>query len=147
MDYKIIHLEPFKVFGLTITGKNEQGEIPKLWGEFTTRLKSETVSMEKPCYGLCYDMNHDGTFTYMSATLFEEGEDVPVGMQKREIAGGKYAIFTFKDELSKLPAFFTQIYEKFLPENGLERGEGEDMEYYDERFDISGEIDIYIPVK
>ena len=54
MEPKIITKPAFKVVGLSYIGKNENNEIPQMWGEFNQRSHQIRISDDKCCYGLCF---------------------------------------------------------------------------------------------
>ena len=40
MEPKLVHLPAFTVVGMKYRGKNEQNEIPQMWGRFIPPLRS-----------------------------------------------------------------------------------------------------------
>lgn len=147
MEYKTVELEDFKVIGLECEVKKNNGSISKAWQVFNERGKEIETLFNNVCYGLSYDMKNDGTFNYMACVKVEEIISIPNGMKAKAIEGGKYAVFTFKDQVSKMSEFFNALYIKHLPELNLITDNRVWLEYYDERFKINGECDIYVPIR
>lgn len=147
MDHKLVTLEDFKVVGMEYVGKNEKGEIGVMWGAFNERDQEIDTPYNNASYGICYDMNYEGGFSYLAGMKVDTIEHLPHGMKVKAVPGGKFAIFTFKEHISKIGEFWGQIYGQFLPGLGLEPEDRVSFEYYDERFMKNGECDIYIPVK
>ena len=147
MKCQLIQLEPTKVIGMVYRGQNANGEIPEMWNVFNVRFKEVKNPDLTKFYGLCYDCDMDGGMTYMSGLGVQSVEEIPNGMELQEIPGGKYAIFTFKDHISKIGAFWDEIYKTGLKDNNLEPINSMTFELYDDRFSKTGECDIYIPVK
>ena len=84
----------------------------------------------------------------------ERTEDVPEDLTTKTLKGGRFAVFTHTlaspDIGTELRRTFRYIYGTWLPKSGVELRAWYDLEYYDERFDpeaMSGEIDIWVPVK
>lgn len=147
MEAKVVNLKSEKVIGLVYRGPNQNGEIPAMWEVFNTRFKEIINPDLTKFYGLCYDCDMPGSFAYMAGLAVSEVTQLPEGMELQELPAGKYAIFTFKDPISKIGEFWDAIYKTGLKENGLEAVNGMTFELYDERFHQTGECDIYIPVK
>lgn len=147
MKCQIIELKPTKVIGIVYKGKNANGEIPEMWNVFNIRFKEIKNPDMSKFYGLCYDLSTAGAFTYMAGLGVDTVEEIPNGMELQEIPGGKYAIFTFKDHISQIGTFWDEIYKVGLKANNLEPLNSMTFELYDERFQLNGECDIYIPVK
>lgn len=147
MEYKIVELKDFKVIGLECLVKNIGDNITKTWQVFNEREKEIITPFNNVCYGLSYDMERDGTFSYMACVKVEEITSIPNGMKAKAVEGGKFVVFTFKDHVSKMSDFFNAIYVKHLPELNLIPDNRIWFEYYDERFEKNGECDIYVPIK
>jgi len=147
MKYQLIELKPTKVIGMVYRGANSKGEIPEMWNVFNVRFKDIKNPDLTKFYGLCYDFSMDGGMAYMAGLGVDTVEEIPNGMEVQEIPGGKYAVFTFTEHISKIGAFWDEIYKVGLKENNLEPLNSMTLELYDERFQLNGECDIYIPVK
>lgn len=138
-------LEVQTAVGMVYRGPNNSGEIPALWQVFNSRYQ-ELKPNNGNCYGLCYMDTRDGGFAYMAGVTVDQLTAIPEGMETIVIPGGKYAIFTFKDHISKIKDFWQQIYTELLPQAQLVPREAMSFELYDERFQNNGECDIYIPI-
>lgn len=154
MDPKIVTKPAFKAIGLSYVGKNDQGEIPQLWGTFNQR-DNEIPSVENTAaYGLCFSFPEgaaEGEFEYVAAFEVPDGQTTPSGMVARDVPTHKYAVFTHHGKLDKLGETYEYIYNTWLPQSGLEVHPSKfDMEVYDERFipDLDDlEFDIYVALK
>jgi len=150
MEPKMISRPAFTVVGMKYRGKNEHGEIPKLWGEFMPR---EGGIKQKVNPHICYGVmgNYDegsGEFDYVAGFEVESAADVPEGMVRWNMPEQSYAVFTCT--LPTIREAFEHIYHTWLPESGYQRADGPEFELYDERFDPqdpSSEMYVYIPVK
>lgn len=147
MDKRVVMVDEFKVIGLEYFGKNLNGEIPALWSVFNQREEEVKNALPGGCYGVCSEMNKDGEFSYIACVKVSHIDAIPTGMVVKQVPTGKYAIFTFKEELSKLGEFYGNIYAIWMMELGLTHDDRPDYEHYDDRFMKNGEFDIYIPIQ
>ena len=144
MEKKIVTLEDFTVVGMECNGLQE--EMTALWDVFNEREKEIDTPFNGVCYGLSYDMTANGQFKYMAGMKVAAVNHLPAGMKAKQIQGGKFAVFTFKDDVSKMGQFFEAIYKEYLPSLGLIPDNRTWFEYYDERFFRNGECDIYAAI-
>lgn len=147
MECKVVSVSSKKVIGMEYRGKNENGEIPKLWEVFMQKYTQIKTPSPENMYGLYYDYDETGTFTSFAGMETSEVTAIPEGMVLREIPEGDYAVFTFKGHISEIGAFWQKIYTQYMAENKLTPDYGLSFELYDERFGKSGECDIYVPIK
>jgi AraC family transcriptional regulator len=153
MEPKIVTKPAFKAVGLSYIGKNEQGEIPKLWGDFNARC-DEIPDTINGAYGLCFsniEGASEGEFEYVAAAEVQNDHTIPDDMVYREVPEYKYAVFTHQGKLDKLGETYAYIYENWLPQSGLELHPSRyDMEVYDERWIPDSDdsaFDIYVALK
>ena len=154
MTPKIITKDSFMVVGTEYIGKNENGEIPQMWGnDFMPRINEITnVVNPNAFYGVCTCMKavEIGMFSYIAGREVSSLEDVPSRMVGKTIPANTYAVFTHVGSLAALGSTWISIYDKWLPESGYEPSGDPEFEYYDERFkdeSDASELDIYIPIK
>lgn len=152
MEPKIVTRDTFMVVGTEYIGRNENGEIPKMWGEqFIPRIREISNGVEEGVfYGLCSCAGEDVGFSYIAAKEVLGLDAIPQGMVGRTIPAATYAVFTHIGSLENLNRTYEQIHQQWLPESGYERTDSYEFEYYGNRFDIlspASELDIYFPVK
>ena len=154
MEPKIVTKPAFHVVGMQYVGKNENNEIPEMWGEFVPRIDEPERIKPQVSYGLCdssIEGLEDGVFEYV-AGVEVSGPDVvvPEGMVLRSVPERKYAVFTHYGTLDTLGETYQNIYNTWLPQSGLEVGNEFDMEVYDEDFipdSPDSKLYIYVAVK
>ena len=151
MEPKIVTRPAFKAVGMSYVGKNEQGEIPQMWGVFNQRANEIKTSSEEECFGLCFSNPEgakEGEFEYVSAAPVADDRDIPKGMVYREVPEYKYAVFTHHGKLDKLGETYEYIYNTWLPQSGQQLHPDKfDMEVYDKDFELgSDESKFYIYV-
>ena len=142
--------EGFQVIGMSVDCSLESLEIiSPLWARFTAREQEIEASPDAVAYGICHDMDAQGRFTYLAGLEPVDGADLPDGMKRLQVPGGEYAVFTHKGHITDIANTVYTIWNKSLPDLGLEPREAPDFERYDNRFDPEtgrGEVEIWIPV-
>lgn len=92
---QIVEFGPYRVIGMSYVGKNAQGEIPAMWGQFGPRMGE---LHEGPCQGAfglcrCAPGAGEGAFEYLAAAPVEAGTAVPEGMVEAAIPASTYVVF------------------------------------------------------
>ena len=125
----------FTVVGMLYRGKNENDEIPALWGQFIPRIgEIEGMVGGDVCYGCMRgDTDPAGTFEYLASVQVDGTGAVPDGMVRWEVAANTYAVFP--TTLPKLHDTFTLAYRDWLPTSNKTRAEGTEFELYTTEFD------------
>lgn len=154
MEPKITNKPAMTVVGLSYVGRNENNEIPQLWGQWNARsgeLKNRTGMC---AYGACFSSPEgagEGEFEYVACMEVSEVSNIPEGMVVRHIPGYKYAVFTHHGKLDKLGDTYKYIYETWLPQADVELHPDKfDMELYDNRFLFDSDesaFDILVAIK
>ena len=150
MEPKIVSRASFTVVGMKYSGKNENNEIPQLWGEFGPRMgEIKQVANPHLAYGVCDNFDKSsGEFSYIAGFEVDSIAEIPEGMVSWDIPEGEYAVFTCA--LPTLGETYQHAYHTWLRESGYQRAPGPEFELYDESFDPkdpSSEMDVYIPIK
>lgn len=140
------------IVGTEYIGKNENREIPQMWGEqFFPRLPEITNGVEDGIfYGLCSCAGVENGFSYVAAREVSSLDNIPEGMVGKTVPTATYAVFTHIGSLEDLSKTYEQIHKQWLSNSDYEMAGNYEFEYYDERFtDFSptSEMDIYVPVK
>ncbi len=146
MEPKIVTKPAFTAVGLMYFGKNENNEIPQVWGKLNPRHE-EIKHRAGPAYGICGDLEDDGRFHYLAGFEVTEAVDLPADMEKWDVPEQQYAVFPCS--LKTIHETYQYIFETWLPQSGYTRDDGPDFEFYGEEFDMAtGEgMAIYLPVK
>lgn len=150
MEPRIVSKPGFTVVGVKYRGKNENQEIPELWGEFGSRFSDFKHRTEEViAYGVMDNFDPAlGDFDYVAGVAVSSSKDQPADLTIWDVPHATYDVFT-----STLPAIrstFDHIYHEWLPSSDFQRRPGPEFELYDERFDTQdpkSELDIYIPVE
>jgi predicted transcriptional regulator YdeE len=149
MEPKIVTKPAFTVVGMSYHGKNQNNEIPQLWGEFIPRAgEIKHVTNPHLAYGVCGELEEDGAFKYVAGFGVDDAADIPEGMVSWEVPEQTYAIFPCT--LKTIHETYKYSFKTWLPQSDYQAGDGPDFELYDENFnpEVEGsEMYIYVPIK
>lgn len=150
MEPKIVNVEGFTVVGMRYRGTNAENEIPQMWQVLGPRVPEiKHIASHDAAFGISDNMDKaTGEFDYIAGFKVARVEDLPEGMVRWEVPGGRYAVFTCT--LPTLGETFKHAYYTWLPASEYEPTGGPDFELYDEAFDPQdpdSKMDVYIPIK
>jgi len=142
--------DAFRVVGLSTHCTFEDvSAIPGLWQAFNDREDDVPSAVGGAAYGVCCDADEAGRFRYVAGVETTAATGLPAGMDAVSIPANRYAVFTHTGHVSDLPKTVYTIWNKALPDAGLEPRQDPDFELYDRRFDPStgrGVAEIWIPI-
>ena len=153
MELELKKIAPFKVVGLLYEGKNEHGEISKLWDAFNRRGNELCPASTKEVYGVCRMIPGvtDGSFEYVAGVRRENLSHLPAGTVVREVPACTVAVFRHFGAADTLHDTYQKIYGEWLPSSAYQPLEpGFDMEVYNEEFTFfapDSVMYIYVPVR
>lgn len=137
----------FRVVGLSGTFSIENtNTIPGLWRSFNEVAAEIGGAVPGAAYGVCHGADESGQFRYLAGL---EAATKTEGMDFVDIPAGRYAVFTHSGHISDIGRTVYTIWNRSLPDLGLEPAKAPDFEHYDERFDPRtgrGVVEIWIPV-
>ena len=149
MEPKIVTKPAFTVVGMKYFGKNENSEIPKMWGEFNPRFGEVQHKVDPDvCYGVCGDLDESGNFRYVAGFEVAKADGLPAGMESWPIPEHQYAVFPCT--LQTIHEAYQLAHETWLPGSEYKRSAAPDFELYDETFDPNDPASIlyvYIPIE
>ena len=147
---KIKERDAFRVIGLSTHCTFEDvSAIPLLWQTFNEREDDIPSAVSGAAYGVCCDADEAGRFRYVAGMETTAATGIPECMDTVSIPANRYAVFTHSGHVSDLPKTVYTIWNKALPDAGLEPKQAPDFELYDRRFDPltgRGVVEIWIPV-
>ena len=151
MEPKIIDRDAIRLIGLEQAyDQDNKQSIPELWQRLQERLGEIPGQRSGVAYGVCETQDPDeGRFLYMAGVEVDSLETVPHGMVGKTLPAQRYAVFTHSGHISDLPKTVYTIWNKGLPDAGLEPAKAPDFEVYDRRFDPEtgrGVVEVWIPV-
>lgn len=124
--------------------------IPPLWQGLNARLDEFDEDQIGAAFGVCCDADGAGNFRYVAGIAGRADDPVPKGMDDVKIPAGRYAVFTHKGHIGDFPKTVYTVWNKALPDAGLEPRPAPEFELYDSRFDVAtgrGVVELWIPVK
>lgn len=142
--------EQFQVTGISrqYTFETNYG-IPEQWGLFVEHYHDIQTVTGDVSYGVCYDADAQGRFLYLTGLETDATTTVPNNMERIVLPVGRYAVFEHEGHISDYRKTIYTIWNKSLPEEGLEHRTAPDFEVYDNRFDADtglGLVEIWIPI-
>jgi AraC family transcriptional regulator len=150
MEPKIVYRPAFIVAGVKYRGKNENDEIPHLWGESYQRLiKIPQRVRQNVVYGILHNYDEESSdFDYLAGIEITNGEELAEGLTCWEIPEQTYAVCSCT--LPKLGEAFQNLQNEWLPQSDYERAPGPEFELYDEEYHAenpSSIMYIYVPIR
>ena len=158
-DSMLTPLDPPRIVensGLLIAGFNERydhaasASIPSQWQRFRPHIDHVPGQVGHTAYGVVHNSDDTGHADYLTGVEVKDFSTVPGEFSRLKIPPQRYAVFTHKDHISSIRRTWFSIWNKGLPEAGLEATGGPEFERYDERFDGrtgNGEVEIWIPIR
>ena len=148
---RIVNQPALQIAGLNERyGNTASAAIPAQWQRFTPYLDHVPGQVGHTAYGVVYNSDESGHADYLTGVEVKDFSKVPAEFARLTIPPQRYAVFTHKDHISSIRRTWFSIWNKGLPEAGLEATGGPEFERYDERFDGrsgNGEVEIWVPVK
>ena len=150
MEPRIVERAAFTVTGMMVRGKAGSNEIPQMWEALNPRVHEiQGRTGEDVAYGISTNMDEQsGEFDYIGGFEVGRGQEIPEGMVRFEVPGGKYAVF--RTTLPRLGETFLYAYRTWAPQSGYELTGDPDFELYGEEFDPqdpASEFDVYVPIR
>jgi AraC family transcriptional regulator len=150
MEHKVVSKPGIKVIGLKYRGKNEEGEVPKLWEQFVPRIEEiQHMTGAHDSFGVMDNYEESsGEFDYLASVRVVKIEDLPEGMDSWVVPENRYLVFTFP--FGSINESYKHIFGSGFPESGYERAQGPEFEYYPEEFDpkdSNSNMMLFIPIK
>ena len=124
--------------------------IPRLWADLNRRSSSETYPKSGPALGVCLYPEGAEAMHYVAGFEVDRVAIVPAGMERVEVGGGRFAVYSHDGPVTGLPDTVHTIWSAKLAADGLIPREAPAFELYDERFDpktTTGTVEIWIPVE
>lgn len=156
---EIIRFGPCRIIGVRYEGKNEQGEIVKLWDEQLLPRIDEIGRPAEPggSFGLCRCLPDatDGSFEYIAAVQASSAAPVPRGMVEAAVPEGEFAVFkvpsvavvqeAWSDAMEWVLA--SDRWAAYCVPGNCDCATRASFEYYPPDFGGEGSFYIYVPVR
>lgn len=152
MEPEILTQPAMKLVGIAQHYNNADLSLPKLWSAFRPYNNNIPNRVEKNCFGIYegyQETENDVSFTYVCTAQVTNFDQVPEGMQTRELPEQMYAKFTHKGPINKLEQTLKYIWGSWLPKSKYSYEEKPDFELYRPDFNKdpnNTEIHLHIPI-
>lgn len=146
---EIVTKPAFTVLGMVKRGKNGPKFIPPLWERYMKRF-DEIKNMRKSNIGYGVMDNFDKStkeFDYLAGIEVEPGTEAPESFTIWNIPKQTYAVMTCTiPTIGEAYQFFDR---EWLPQEGYQRADGPEFEFYPENFEKieTDTIYLYLPIK
>ena len=124
--------------------------IPRQWERFQQYIGHIPGQLGNVAYGVCCNADGAGNFDYVTGVEVSSFDDLPSDFVRVRIPAQRYAVFSHREHISRMPATVYTIWNKWLPDSGRQHADAPDFERYDERFDPrtgTGTVEIWLPIK
>lgn len=142
--------DAFRVIGISAQCSFENNSaIPGLWQTFNAREDEVEDPINRAAFGVCCDADKNGGFRYVAGYQASPSAALPKGMDDVTMPAGRYAVFIHSGHISDFGKTVYTIWNKALPDAGLEPRHAPNFELYDQRFNADtgrGDVEIWIPI-
>jgi len=124
--------------------------IPALWQRFAPHIGNIADQVGWTTYGVCHNSDDDGNFDYVAGVEVSSFSRLAQEFSRVRIPAQKYAVFTHAEHVSTIRRTVMTIWNKWLPESGLEVADAPSFERYGQTFDPrtgTGGFEIWVPIK
>jgi AraC family transcriptional regulator len=144
-------LKPLLVAGLCERYNRESSKaIPAQWQRFQPHIGNIPGQIGGTAYGVCLNCDEEGNFDYIAGVEVTDFSRLPSELARVRVPAQTYAVFSHGDHISTIRRTIMTIWNKWLPESGLEVADAPDFERYGKEFDPrtgAGGLEIWIPIK
>jgi AraC family transcriptional regulator len=144
-------LRPLLIAGLSERYDCETSKaIPAQWQRFVPYVGNITGQVGWTAYGVRHNCDEDSNFDYTAGVEVASFSQLPPEFGRVRIPAQRYAVFSHADHVSAIRRTIVTIWNKWLPESGLQVADAPDFERYGESFDPRtgiGGLEIWIPIK
>lgn len=131
--------------------RNNHLVIPRLWEDFGARLDEIPNRANDLHFGaISCDEGTEGHCHYLACVEVTSVDDVPTGMISRELAGGRFAVFTHKGPMDRFDRTVGYVYGSWLPRSGEKLRDAPEIEIYGDKFNPvspESEMEYAVPIQ
>ena len=158
MEPKIIEIEAKKLIGFSIEMSLLDNQTQTIWQLFMPRLKEIKNAVSADLFSL---QNYPSTyftnftpetiFTKWAAVEVKDFENIPLGFEKLEFTGGKYAVFLHQGDTEMFAKMAQYIYTEWLPNSGFQLDNKPHFEVLGDTYlghnNPESEEEVWIPIR
>lgn len=137
----------------TIAGLNEtytfetRVNIPTQWERLGRQLGHQPCEVGQASYGVCWNFKPGVGFDYLTGIELTDKGTLPRNFTQVELPAARYAVFTHRGHVSKIPDTIEAIWSKWLPNSGHQAAESPSFERYGADFNPQtgmGGVEIWV---
>ena len=153
MEPEIITQPATKLVGIAKQYNNSELDLVQLWSAFKPYRNNIANQVGNNAFGIYegYEENDDEVnFSYVCTVAVSKFDEIPEGMETREIPEQMYAKFTHKGPVANIDQTLKHIWGSWLPKSNYQYIEKPDFELYQSGFnnsDPKNELYLHIPIK
>ena len=144
-------LEPMLLAGLVDRYNCEStAGISGQWQRFSPYFGSFKKQVGMHAYGACFNFDNDSNFDYLCGVQVASTADLPNGLTSLSVPKHKYAVFKHVGHVAGVRATLGAIWNKWLPESGLQVADAPNFERYGPEFNPMtgmGGFEIWVPIR
>ena len=116
---RFVDAKPLFIAGIERAYKFEnKGEIPDQWKSFVPHIGNIPGQVGWVAYGVCNDM--DGGFRYLTGVEVGDLSGLPDAFTGTRLPAQRYAVFPYREHVSKMSRTIDAIWKKWMPQSGHE---------------------------
>lgn len=123
--------------------------IPLQWQRFVPFIGHIPNQVGMTTYGAIANSDEAGNIEYIAGVEVSSFDDVPAELTRLRIPEHDYAIFEHNDHISTIRNTWDNIFNRWIPELGLNVDDAPELEVYGKDFDPQtgfGRVEIWIPI-
>jgi AraC family transcriptional regulator len=147
---RIVAGEALRLVGIAERHQATNAGIPAQWGRFATQIGKIRGQLGSDTFGVMYDHDETGAYTYLTAVAVKEFPPRSEGLAQLALPARTYAVWPHREHVSSVAATCQRIFEHGLSAAGLEPERAPMFERYGVEFDPrtgNGGFEIWVPVK
>ena len=135
--------------GERFTADTTQG-IAALWQRFVPYIGRVPGQQGWETFGVCCNPQNDGSFEYIAGVMVNRTDGLPAGFTQQRLAAHRYAVFLHSGHISSIHETFNAIFQRWLPNAGLQGADAPEFERYSGDFNPmtgTGQVEIWVPLQ
>lgn len=120
------------------------------WQRFVPHIRNITGQVGVEAYGVMCNFDEDENFDYICGVEVKNFSRTHSEWSRVRVPAQEYAVFTHRDHISTIRSTWATIWNKWLPDSGIEVEDAPNFELYGEDFDSvtgRGLVEIWLPLK
>ncbi len=151
IEFRVEEIADFRLCGLSARVSPNNPKLKTLWSDLWKYANSFDMQNCNGFFALSTSSGIESdilVFDYLVGLNPEYIHNIPDGFVTREVKGGTFLFFEYKEGLDKLDDYFVNLFSNWLPANGY-KARDFDLEFYNKEFSAENEdsvIEIMVPI-